>query len=135
VCIISAAGPLGAQAMPVRYRNCGLEVECLVPRWAEVAYHLEQGATVVLIAQACHVAGPSTGSGQALHWLQIRGSARAVTVSDWAGLLPEWTSGVAPEELYLVVRVTPARIDLFDESQGWGARETLELSTPQPGRA
>ena len=62
MCIISAAGPLGAQAMPVRYRNCGLEVECLVPRWAEVAYHLEQGATVVLIAQACHVAG--------LHWLQ-----------------------------------------------------------------
>jgi len=30
-------------------------------------------------------------------------------------------------DLYLVVRVTPERIDLFDERWGWGARETLKL--------
>jgi hypothetical protein len=29
--------------------------------------------------------------------------------------------------LYYVIRVTPEQIDLFDESQGWGVRETLEI--------
>jgi hypothetical protein len=33
---------------------------------------------------------------------------------------------VQPEELYLVVRVAPRRIDLIDEDQGWGMQETLE---------
>jgi len=60
-----------------------------------------------------------------LGWLQ--GIARPVPAPDWAGLLPTWTSATPPDALYLVVRVTPQRIDLFDEGRGWGARETLEL--------
>ena len=30
-------------------------------------------------------------------------------------------------QVYLVVRVTPQRMDLFDEGRGWGTRETLEV--------
>lgn len=126
VCIISTAGAQGAWAMPVRYRplpgtlgNHGLEVDCLVPRWADVAYHLEQDHHVLLIVQGCHAS--------ALHWLQVQGTARPVAAPDWAGLLPTWTSATPPDEVYLAVRVTPQRIELFDEGRGWGARETLEL--------
>jgi len=41
--------------------------------------------------------------------------------------------GVSLGELYLVIHVTPQRIDLFDESRGWGARETLELQLVSQG--
>jgi len=127
VCVLSTAGTQGAWAMPVRYRNHGLEVECLVPRWADVAYHLEQdphacpehSRRVVLIVQACYAAS--------LRWLQVQGTARPVTAPDWTELLPGRASATPTDELYRVIRVTPQRIDLFDESRGWGARETLEL--------
>jgi len=119
VCILSTTGAQEAWAMPVRYRSRGLEVECLVPRWADVAYHLEQNPHVLLIIQTCYASG--------LRWLQIQGLARPVAAPDWDQLLPRWASGVPPGDLYLVVRVTPERIDLVDESQGWGVRETLEL--------
>jgi hypothetical protein len=33
---------------------------------------------------------------------------------------------VQPDELYLVARVAPSRIDLIDEDLGWGVQETLE---------
>ncbi|MFQ5858012.1 MAG: hypothetical protein ACE5LU_20605 [Anaerolineae bacterium] len=122
-------------AIPVRYRSRGLEVECLVPRWADVAYHLEQdpGACpercpepvegpsrrVLLVVQACYAAG--------LRWLQVQGIARPVVAPDWRGLLPGWSSAVPPDDVYLVVHVTPRRIDLFDESLDRGMRETLEI--------
>jgi hypothetical protein len=74
---------------------------------------------VVLVIQGCHAAG--------LRWLQIQGLARPVAAPDWDELLPRWGSAAPPGDLYLVVHVTPERIDLFDESRGWGARETLKL--------
>jgi hypothetical protein len=111
--------------MPVRYRPAsgpsggrGLEVDCLVPRWADVAHHLSQSARVSLIVQA--------PSGAGLRWAQIRGTARPVEAPNWARLLPRWVSTVPPDELYLVVRVAPSRIDLVDEDLGWGMQETLE---------
>ena len=111
--------------MPVRYcSDCGpshgpsLEVDCLVPRWADIAYHLIQVSQVVLIIQ-----GPSTAG---LRWLQIQGTARPVEAPDWVRLLPRWVSAGQPDSLYLVVRVTPKRIDLVDEDRGWGVQETLE---------
>jgi hypothetical protein len=112
--------------MPVRYRPAPggpsggrrLEVDCLVPRWADVAHHLSQNARVLLIVQAL------TGAG--LRWVQIRGKASPVEVPNWARLLPRWASRVRPDELYLVVRVAPSRIDLIDEDLGWGVQETLE---------
>jgi hypothetical protein len=132
--VLSTAGPEGAWAMPVRYHSPAgpagsrkLEVDCLVPRWAEVAYHLDQGPAagsgigqdVVLIVQGCHAAG--------LRWLRIQGTAKPVPAPDWDELLPRWTSTLPPGDLYLVVRVTPQRIDLFDENRGWGVRETLDM--------
>mgnify|MGYP000489325127 CR=1 FL=1 len=42
VCILSTGDVRGVWAMPVQYRSRGLEAECLVPRWTDVAYRLEQ---------------------------------------------------------------------------------------------
>lgn len=123
--VISIANSPGVWAMPVWYRldpgppdNRNLEVDCLVPRWADVAHQLSQNARVVLIIQA--------SSGAGLRWLQVQGAARPVEAPDWSGLLPRWVSVVQPDGLYLVVKVTPNRIDLIDEDLGWGVQETLE---------
>jgi hypothetical protein len=123
--IISTIASQGIWAMPVWYRphsgssdSPGPEVDCLVPRWSDVAHHLAQASKVLLIVQA--------SSGAGLRWLQIQGTARPVEAPDWARLLPRWLSTVQPGALYLVVRVTPSRIDLIDEELGWGVQETLE---------
>jgi hypothetical protein len=169
VCVLSTAGSQGAWAMPVRYRNHGLELECLLPRWTDVAYHLEQDPRVMVVildtplsgvgfspqGPDVHVRaerakpyglkpGPAgdvlslskgaslsqpddLSSGASLRWLQLQGTARPIAEPDWAGLLPWWRSTTPVGELYVVYHVTPERIDLFDESQGWGVRETLKL--------
>jgi hypothetical protein len=118
-CILSTTGPEGARAMPVRYRNFELEIECLLPRWADVAYDLQEDPRVMLIVQ--DVSAPK------LRWLQCVGTAHPVEQPDWTASLPEETPTAPPDDLYLVVRVTPRRIDLLDESLGWGVRETLDL--------
>jgi hypothetical protein len=106
--------------MPVHYRSLGLEIDCLLPRWADAVYHLEQEPSVMLVIQ-------DAGT-PALRWLQCWGSVQSVAHPDWQELLPEGAStAVAPEDLYLVVRMKPERIDLVDEGQGWGVRETLNL--------
>ena len=111
--------------MPVWYRldpgpsaSRNLEVDCLVPRWGDIAHQLTQNSRIVLIVQA--------SSGAGLRWLQIQGTARPVEAPDWSTLLPRWVSPVQPDALYLVGRVTPGRIDLIDEALGWGVQETLE---------
>jgi len=127
VCVISAAGPEGARAMPVYYRSSGLEVDCLLPRWADVAYYLERDPRVALViwdASACGGQGRTTPGSR---WLRCLGTARPVAQPDWNALLPKDAHIPTPDELYLVVRVTPSRIDLMDETRGWGARETLDL--------
>jgi hypothetical protein len=112
-------------AMPIWYRlhprpsgSRHLKVDCLIPRWADVAHHLEENTRVLLIIQA--------SAGVGLRWLQIRGTVRPVATPDWARLLPRWVSSTQPDGLYLVVRLTPRRIDLVDEELGWGVQETLE---------
>jgi hypothetical protein len=111
--------------MPVWYRPASepsggrrLAVDCLVPRWADVAQSLSEKAGVLFIVQA--------SSGAGLRWAQLRGTATPVEAPDWAALLPRWVSTVQPDQLYLVVRVAPSRIDLIDEDLGWGVQETLE---------
>lgn len=126
ICCTSDSGLPQVWAMPVWYRPNAvglsgrqtLEVTCLVPRWADVAHHLSQASTVLLIVQAT--------SGSGLRWLQIRGMVRPVEAPDWSRLLPRWVSTVRPDDLYMVVRVAPGRIDLVDEDVGWGVQETLE---------
>lgn len=123
--VISTAGAPGVWAMPVWYRarpgngaSRSLEVDCLLPRWSDVAHHLAEEQRVILIVQAASRAG--------LRWLQIQGAACPLEAPDWARLLPRWASCVRPDSLYLVVRVTPSRIDLIDEEVGWGVQETWE---------
>lgn len=103
------AGPSGGQT---------LEVDCLVPRWADVAYHLAKDRRVVLIVQAPSSVG--------LRWLQIQGTVRPVETPDWTCFRHRMISIQYPDSLYLVVRMTPSRIDLVDEERGWGVQETLE---------
>ena len=120
VCVLSTTGPEGVRSMLAYYRPHGLEVDCLLPRWADVTYHLEQDPRVALVIPAA----PASGR----RWLQCLGTAAPLTHPDWTGLLPDVPFALPPDDLYLVVRVTPLRIDLMDETQGWGARETLELT-------
>lgn len=133
--ILSTAASHGAWAMPVRYHplpaapgNHELEVACLVPRWADVAYYIEQDPRVLFVV---HDPPPSLLPGGIAggwsRWLQIEGTAEAVAAPDWSALLPDWASTAPPDDLYLALRVAPTRLDLFDEGRGWGARETLEL--------
>jgi hypothetical protein len=124
-CIISTTASQGVWAIPVWYSTLpdaagspGLEVDCLVPHWSDVAYQLTQEPRVVLIVQA--------SSGTGLSWLQIRGTAQPVEAPDWERLLPRWVSIVRPDALYRVVHVTPSRIDLVNEELGWGVQDTLE---------
>jgi hypothetical protein len=119
VCIFSTSGAGGAWAMPVRYRSRGLEVTCLLPRWADVAEFVAHDPSVLLVIVDAPAPAP--------RWLQIAGVARAVAGPDWAEWLPGWTSPAPPAELHLLLRVTPQRIELFDEGRGWGARETVEI--------
>jgi tetratricopeptide (TPR) repeat protein len=86
----------------------------LLPRWADVTYHLEKDPNVLLIVRDTKA--------NDLRWLECRGTARLVASPDWAWLLPEGTA-----KGYVVIRVTPRRMDLVDEGQGCGARETLDL--------
>ncbi len=109
VWICPHAGPSGSQT---------LEVDCLLPRWADVTHHLATERRGLLIVHA-----PPTAN---LRWLQIQGAVRPLKKPDWTCFLQRVTSIQHPDSLYLVVRMTPNRIDLVDEEQGWGVQETLE---------
>jgi hypothetical protein len=119
--LLSVNGEQGAWSMPVRYRlGENLTVECLLPRWADGTYYLEQDSRVVLIV-------PLNRSLEVC-WLRVQGEARPVAHPNWEEWFPpEEGEGVPPASLYEVVRVTPRRLNLFDERRGWGARETLEV--------
>jgi hypothetical protein len=110
--------PVWFQSLPGSSGRTQLEVECLIPRWSDVAYHLTQDPSVVMIVPGSFAAG--------LSWLQIRGTAQPVETPNWDRLLPRWVTTVQPDTLYLVVRVRPQRIDLVNEETGWGVQDTLE---------
>lgn len=118
VAVVSTAGSAGSWATPVRYRADGLEVDLLIPRWTDAAFYLEQDPRVLLVIML-------SGSAS-LRWLECRGCAQLVAEPEWPRLLPgNGMRGQAPW-LYVVARVKPTRIDLFDESLGWNTRETLD---------
>ncbi len=111
--------------MPVWYSrsfdlSCkqSLDVDCLVPRWADLAHYLTDGCRVVMIVQAPSIAG--------LRWLTIKGTIRQLEAPEWTRVLPRWFTTLQPDALFLMVRVTPSRIDLIDEDLGWGVQETVE---------
>jgi hypothetical protein len=149
--VLSTSGRYGAWAMPVHYRNHELEVECLLPRWADVTFCLDQDPHVLLVVLATFSPASAGGKSKegALRWLLCTGTAQRLASPDWEGWLPaveisqpvtehaphdtlyatrntQYASHII-RDLYLVVHITPKRIDLMDENQGWGARETLDL--------
>lgn len=109
----------GEYALPVRFRIHGPHVECRVPTWSGVGDRLPEKPEVTLVA----VAEP----GPNLRWLFIRGQATLVPDPDWQGLEPTDRTGIAPEDLYQILRIRPRRIELIDEQRGWGYRETADL--------
>ncbi|RMF30011.1 MAG: pyridoxamine 5'-phosphate oxidase family protein [Chloroflexi bacterium] len=118
-CVISVASPEGGQAALVRYRNRGLEVDCLLPRWSDVVYYLQQDPRVSLVVQE--------EEGR-LRWLRGWGLAQIVSRPDWDGWALGNNAGATLQDLYVVVRVVLRRVDLLDEEQGWGVLGTWERS-------
>lgn len=155
-CVLCASGSDGLQALLVRLRSHELKLDCLVPRWSDMAYHLEQDPRVVVIVPAgcmdrsCS-STPNAAFGVAferpmhkpmnpqqdrpvnglfwgLCWLHCRGHAYQAQQPDWDAWFPTGTpQGIAPQSLYFVFRVTPNRLEFMDENRGWGSRETLDL--------
>jgi len=109
--VLSTNGRLGAWALPVRCRSCGLRVECLVPRWADALHHLADDARALLVLPEA--------AGEPLRWIEYRALASVVP-------------GTA-DAPYVAVLLRPERIDLLDESRGWGARETLDCDPEETG--
>jgi hypothetical protein len=105
VCVISTSGCFGAWAVSAQYQNHGLELDCQLPRWSDTVYHLEQDPQTLVI-----VLDEKSGHSR---WLQYRGIATVNVLS--------------ADERYVALHITPERIDLIDESRGWGARETLDF--------
>jgi hypothetical protein len=102
VCVISTSGSLGAWAVSAQYHNSGLELNCRLPRWSDTLFHIEQEPRVMAIIQ----------DSNPLRWLQYLGTARIADSAD---------------DRYATIHIVPERIDLIDETRGWGARETLDL--------
>ncbi len=119
VCVISTRGGAGAWAAPAWLYNQGLELVCLLPRWSDVLYHLEQDPHVMVIILDMQ--------SKALRWLQYSGSAQLIQSRDAEEILPQESLNIQVDDRYVTVRITAERIDLIDENHGWGARETLDL--------
>jgi len=120
VCLIGACGRDDQPwLLPVAYRSRGLEIECLLPRWAELVSFLDETPKVLLVIRDAEAG--------AFRWLQYRGRAFLRENPDWTGWKFSLDMQHDPQNRYVVVRVVPERIDLIDESRGWGFRETLDL--------
>lgn len=109
----------GRYALAVRLQVHEGTVECRVPTWSGVGDLLPDLAEVMLVA--------TCGSARGTRWLFLRGAAAVLPEPDWAGWEIPADAGAAPDELYQVVQIRPARIEWVDESRGWGVRETLDL--------
>jgi len=105
VCVISTSGRQGTWSVAAQYQNRGLELDCRVPRWSDAIYHLEQDPHVLIIV----LEATEPGS----RWLQYHGIAHVTKES--------------ADDRYIAIHITPQRVDLIDESRGWGVRETLDF--------
>ncbi len=116
ICVIGTKGAAGAWVVPAWHYNHGLEIVCLLPRWSDALYFLEQDPRVMVII-------PDTQS-KALRWLQYSGSAQVIQPQEIEHTCPP---NMPVDDRYAAVRITAERIDLIDENRGWGRRETLDL--------
>lgn len=104
LCVIATSGLSGPWAVSAQYDNSGLELSSCLPHWSDALFNLEQEPNVMVVIQH--------EPGNAMCWLQYRGIA---------------SLGDSKDGEYVCIRIKPKRIDLIDESAGWGARETLDL--------
>ena len=118
-CILSVTGKGGVWAMPVQYSCNDLEVVCLLPRWADLVYLLEQEQEAVLLFQNSQI--------PPLRWVQMRGVARLEACKSGAAYSLASLGAPSRSDLYRLVYVVPQRVDWIDESQGWGILDTLDF--------
>lgn len=114
--VLGAATPVGPCCLPVRYRAWALQVECLVPLWSEIAQVADESPSVLLVVLL-----------DGGRWLQYRGRARPAPAPGRGVLTGRLPWGALIADLYVLLRLEPTRIELFDETRGWGVRETLDL--------
>lgn len=117
--VLATGGSGDIHATVIRYHSQGINIECLLPRWTDVAYHLQQNPLVVLIVHDLEI--------PRMRWLSCIGEAYSVEKPDWTTWAPLPIPPSQAAELFLIARILPHRFDLMDESRGWGTRETLEL--------
>lgn len=110
---------VGQYALPVFFRIRESAVECRVPTWTGIGDLLEEHGEVLLVIV--------TETGPCLRWFFLRGPAAPVADPDWEGLQPPAAGRVSANDLYLLLRITPKRMELIDEQHGWGYRETADL--------
>ncbi len=113
---VTWAAPARYCPVPIGTGQDALTIECLVPRWADLGYLLSTDPRALLIV-------PDLGVSW-LRWLECHGVALPVDLQQSAFAA---TTGLETDGRYLAIRIMPRRIDLIDESRGWGARETLEF--------
>ena len=118
-CILCTGGPSGFGVIPAWKSSQEFELVCLLPRWADALYHIEQDPHVIVVFLDIQV--------NELRWLEYRGTARRVQRADWSGYGPSDKPWIRPDERYEAIAISPERIDLIDESKGWGMRETLDF--------
>ena len=117
--LLSVPGIPDVAPLPVHYQSRQLAVTCLIPRWSDLAQALHRQPTVLLLIPA---------SPDPERWLQYQGQSRLVSAAAWVSMLPGGLTPHQANERFLVVALTPQRLDLFDEQRGWGARETLDFA-------
>lgn len=118
-CILSCACEQGSGSLPVNYINHGLKLVCLLPRWADVVFYLENNPQVtVLVIERCE---------PPFRWLQLNGAVNWVD-----NLYLPYTAGWAYRlefrpESHRLIAIDPVHFKLVDESLGWGPWATLDL--------
>lgn len=117
--IKSAVLVIDGYALPVHFRICRSNVECSVPSWCGISDLPEKIEEVLLVFLK--------NSNTDLSWIFLRGAGKIVKTQDWDGLLPSEHSLVCPEDLYHILHIEPTRMELFDETRGWGFRETTDF--------
>ena len=99
--------------------NQGLEIICLLPRWSDVLYYMEQDPQVLFVIV-------DTQSSK-LRWLYYRGTARRIEDPVWSQILSnadrlEGLLSIHPGDEYAAIHIKPLREDLIDECNGWVPR-------------
>ncbi len=98
--VLSAWGCWGRPwALPVQNRRRGLEIECLLPRWADIVSHLDEASEVLLI-----VRDEYKGTAR---WLKYRGQAGLVESPNWTVWNLPFEYESSPEYRYAVCSTSP----------------------------